>query len=119
MRAPYFADRRKPARRSRYVRVVLGVLIAVTLLGCGRLGAPCDFAGRFSLAAWISGVAGGNDFQHVFTRQLRNSGPIDGYALAVGTQTNPGAFTERVFAGGNANTAHIAAPAGTLHHLVV
>jgi len=56
-------------------------------------------------------------FQHLFTRQTRSGGPVNGYAL-VYSEDDAGYYAERINATMSRDTARIARPAGVVMHLV-
>jgi hypothetical protein len=75
----------------------------------------------YSIEAWYTSVAGGDAFRHVFTREVRNTGPVDGYALALDDNggPGPGMFSERVVASTGDVTQRVLPAAGFSHAVAV
>ena len=74
----------------------------------------------FSIEAWYTSVAGGDAFRHIFTREDRSTGPIDGYALALDDNGGtPGIFAERVVATAGIATMRVVPAAGFSHGVAV
>jgi hypothetical protein len=83
------------------------------------LGDHFAFGGTaaFSIEAWVAYEAGGYQYQHVFTREMRNSGPVDGYAFAAYTTGGDAVYIERVVGGADNVTAMV--PITTAYHHTV
>ncbi|HEX7701705.1 MAG TPA: LamG domain-containing protein [Kofleriaceae bacterium] len=86
------------------------------------LGDHFAFSGDapFSIEAWYTSVAGGDAFRHIFTREDRNTGPVDGYALALDDNgSTPNIFVERVVASAGISTMRVVPAAGFSHGVAV
>jgi hypothetical protein len=87
------------------------------------LGDHFSFAGNapYSIEAWYTSVAGGDAFRHLFTREQRNDGPLDGYALALDDNggATTGVFAERVVASAGTSTMRVEPAAGFSHAVAV
>jgi hypothetical protein len=75
----------------------------------------------YSIEAWYTSIAGGDAFRHVFTREQRNTGPVDGYALALDDNggTGTGMFSERDVASVGVVTQRVTPAAGFSHAVAV
>jgi hypothetical protein len=82
------------------------------------LGDNFRFPGKaqFSIEAWVRADPTSGGYNHVFTHELRNGAPTDGYALLLDTPTST--YAERIGTNGNESTSAANLPGGQFVHLV-
>jgi hypothetical protein len=71
----------------------------------------------FSIEAWIAFEPGGYQYQHAFTREMRNAGPLDGYAFAAFATGGDELYVERVVGRAANVTPNVRSPPRT-HHVL-
>jgi hypothetical protein len=82
------------------------------------LGDHFEFTGisPFSIEAWVKPATPQPEFVHVFTREVRATSPISGYALLFDDPTS--AAVERAVSANNRKTGGAAVPLGAFAHVV-